>query len=182
MNISTSHDASRSMRPDQAPRDPQVAAPILMNPHEEGGGNRLICQADQLTDTNAYIRTTTGLGERYLLAKDITLSGSFMPIGTSATPFQGTFNLEDKSIGNLRVQASAASVTDRPIFGNYDASNADFTGYSAVNTEDICGILTGITPTVAPTLYNPHESNPSRLICQADQLSDTERLYKNKLR
>ena len=155
-----------------APRPPGTA-PILMNPHEEGGGNRLICQADQLTDTNAYIRTRAGLGQRYLLIRDVTLSGNFTPIGTSATPFQGVFNLGGKIITGLSVQASADSVTDRPIFGAYTPSPERFIGYPAVNAEDICDILTGITPTGTPILYNPHESNPSRLICQADQLSDT---------
>ena len=155
-----------------APRPPGTA-PILMNPHEEGGGNRLICQADQLTDTNAYIRTRAGLGQRYLLIRDVTLSGNFTPIGTSAVPFAGTFNLGGKTITGLSVQASADSVTDRPLFGAYTPSPERFIGYPVVNAEDICDILTGMTAMVAPILYNPHESGGNRLICQGNQLSDT---------
>ena len=180
---------SGAMTPQQvctqlAPRPP-VAAPILMNPHEEGGGNRLICQEDQLSDTNAYIRSN--LGGRYLVGKDITFpdpapgSGNFTLIGTSATPFQGAFSLGGKSISNLRVEASAASITDRPIFGNYDPSNADFTGYPAVNTDVVCDALAGITPAAAPTPYNPQVSANNRLICQADQLSDTAAYIRTNL-
>ena len=157
---------------------PPGAAPILMNPHEEGGGNRLICQADQLSDTNAYIRSN--LGGRYLVGKDITFpdpapgSGNFILIGTPVTPFRGAFSLGGKNITGLRVQASTASITDRPIFGAYTPSPERFIGYPAVNTEDICDALVGITPAAAPILVNPHEEGGgNRLICQANQLTDT---------
>ena len=166
---------------DRSSPRPASTAPVRFNPHEEGGGNRLICQADQLTDTNAYIRTTEGLGEKYLLGRDVTLSGAFTPIGTSAAPFQGVFSFGGKNITGLSVQASADSVTDRPIFGAYTPSPERFIGYPAVNAEDICDILTGMTAMVAPILYNPHESGGNRLICQVDQLSDTNAYIRSNL-
>ena len=94
-----------------APRDP-VAAPILYNPHEEGGGNRLICQADQLTDTNAYIRTTDGLTEKYILvAEGIDLAGGELPlIGDGSNSFTGTFDGGGQSITNFTIPTGADAV------------------------------------------------------------------------
>ena len=170
---------------DRSSPRPASTAPIRFNPHEEGGGNRLICQADQLSDTNAYIRSN--LGGRYLVGKDITFpdpapgSGNFILIGTPVTPFRGAFSLGGKNITGLRVNASTASITDRPIFGAYTPSPERFIGYPAVNTEDICDALVGITPAAAPIPYNPHVSTNNRLICQADQLSDTNAYIRSNL-
>ena len=102
-----------------------------MNPHEEGGGNRLICQADQLTDTNAYIRTTDGLAEKYILvAEGIDLAGGEFPlIGDGSNSFTGTFDGGGQEITNFTIPTGADAVVGYLPLGRYD-EDATFTKHT----------------------------------------------------
>ena len=154
---------------------PPATAPILMNPHEPNGGNQLICQADQLIDAAAYIRTTEGLGEKYILVNDIDLAGGeLLPIGDESRAFTGTFDGNGRSITNFRIPVGADAIIGYLLLGSYDA-DATFINIAAEMTpQQVCGRLVTRPPATAPILMNPHESNEgNRLICQEDQLSDT---------
>ena len=150
--------------------DSMVRAPALDN------NPWVVCNKDQLS----LIRKATGeysLADNYFLARDIDMEGGgFSLIGTSETPFVGIFNANGKTITNFRIQSSALSITDRPIFGFYVPASDRFVDYPPMDTEEICDIVGVREPgSHEPIIYNSEEGG-GRLICQADQLSN-ERAY-----
>ena len=161
---------------DRSSPRPASTAPIRFNPHEEGGGNRLICQADQLSDTAAYIRTTDGLGEKYILvAEGIDLAGGELPpIGDGANSFTGTFDGGGQSITNFTIPAGADAILGYLPLGSYDENAAFLNLPGAMKPQEVCDRSSPRPASTAPIRFNPHEEGGgNRLICQADQLSDT---------
>ena len=132
-------------------REPGSHDPIVYNPQEESGGSRLICQPNQLSGENAYIRVT-GLGENYFLGKDILFNETdetetFTPIGGV---FTGTFDGNHKTISGLMVSATSADVGFFEQINAGSVKNLNFvnptvssTGTAAANIGVLAGRLLG---------------------------------------
>jgi hypothetical protein len=97
-----------------------------------------ICTATQLANVN------TARSAHYFVGEDITLSGEWVPLGSTATaPFSGTFDGRGFQISGLSIAANGA---ERGLFGRNDGAikNVNVTGsisVSSISTK--VGILAG---------------------------------------
>ncbi len=96
----------------------------------------------QITNEAELKAIANDLSGSYVLANDITLSGEWLPIGTSENPFTGTFDGAAHSINGLTITSGAENVglfgfTNGAMLTNVRILGANITGYKQA------GILAG---------------------------------------
>ena len=96
----------------------------------------------QITDEAGLKAIANDLAGNYVLANDITLSGEWIPIGTSTNPFTGSFDGGGHFIKGLTIQSGADDVGFFGFIKNATVSNVRFTGARIAGNKQ-AGILAG---------------------------------------